>query len=381
MIELTDKQQEYWDLYQKHGDYSKAAKKAGISRQVFTRAVKAVKAKRAKAGVSDNFDLSKHVGEGYSIKGVSSLVDADGEAKIRWIKTDIDKERQLEALRVFVESLKEDIKPTKAIPLSKNKKWNSDLINTYVITDYHLGMVAWPEETGDDWNMDIAEDTLVKWFSAAIAASPTAESAIFLELGDFAHYDGINAVTPMSGHLLDTDTRFQKLIRVMIRVTRKIISMLLAKYKHVTYIAAEGNHDLSSSMWMRELFHSFYENEKRLTVDRSPDPYYAYEHGKTLICAHHGHLRNFKGISETMAAKFREPFGRTKHSFIHMGHYHHIKVEENNLFVVEQHRTLSGKDAYSSRHGHDSGRDAQVITYHKKFGDVGRLKISYEMLQ
>ena len=60
---------------------------------------------------------------------------------------------------------------------------------------------------------------------------------------------------------------------------------------------------------------------------------------------------------------------------------HHIKVEENNLFVVEQHRTLSGKDAYSSRHGHDSGRDAQVITYHKKFGDVGRLKISYEMLQ
>ena len=379
---LTDRQNEVWEKYKVFDSNArKTAKALGVTRQTIQNTIKAIKVKRAKMGITEHMDVSPHVGDGYAIKGVSTLVGEDGNAKLRWVKTDQDKESQIAAMRAVVDAMKGEIKPVKAVPLNKKTNRNKDLLNLYVITDYHIGMVAWPEETGDDWNMKIAENTLVKWFAAAIKQSPQAESAVFLELGDFAHYDGINPVTPMSGHLLDTDTRFQKLVRVMIRVTRKVISMLLEKYNHVTYIAAEGNHDISSSMWMRELFSAFYDDEPRITVDTSPDPYYAVEHGKTLICAHHGHLKNFKGVSEAMASKFRKEFGRTEHAFIHTGHYHHIKTEENTMFVVQQHRTLSGKDAYSSRGGYASGRDAQVISYHKEFGEVGTIRISYDMLQ
>ena len=51
-------------------------------------------------------------------------------------------------------------------------------MNCYVITDYHLGALSWGEETGADWDLKIAEDTLVAWFSRAIEQSPAAETAL-----------------------------------------------------------------------------------------------------------------------------------------------------------------------------------------------------------
>ena len=241
-------------------------------------------------------------------------------------------------------------------------------------------MLAWHEETGDDWDTDIAEKMLVDWFAEAIARSPDSRIGVFAQLGDFLHWDGMDAVTPASKHLLDADTRFQKLVRVAIRVIRRTIAMLLSKHEIVHIIMAEGNHDPASSIWLRELFKALDENDPRITVDLSPDPYYCYEFGQTSLFFHHGHKKKPMAVSDVFAAKFRNVFGRTKHSYAHMGHMHHIDLKENNLMLVEQHRTLSGSDAYASRGGWISGRDAQVITYHSKYGEVGRNRINSQML-
>jgi hypothetical protein len=49
--------------------------------------------------------------------------------------------------------------------------------------------------------------------------------------------------------------------------------------------------------------------------------------------------------------------------------------------VVEQHRTLAASDAYASRGGWMSGRDAQVITYHATHGEVGRIVVNSRMCE
>ena len=377
---LTDRQNEIWEKFIECDRSMRATAKAlGVKRQTIQNTIKAVKVKRAKMGITEHMDVSKHVGDGYAIKGVSTLVGEDGNAKLRWVKTDQDKEAQLAAMRAVVDAMKDEIKPVKRVKPGKTQR-SDKLLNLYTITDYHLGMLAWKEETGDAWDTEIAEETLVKWFEQAISQSPDSERAVFCQLGDFMHWDGFDAVTPMSGHLLDADTRFQKLVRVAIRVLRRVIQMLLVKHQHVDVIMAEGNHDMSSSIWLRELFHTLYENEPRITIDTSPDPYYCVEHGACSLFFHHGHKKNFKMISDVFAAKFREVFGRTKHSFAHMGHLHHAKLEENNLMVVEQHRTLSGKDAYASRGGYIAGRDAKVITYHTEHGEVSRVTIGYDIV-
>ena len=240
-------------------------------------------------------------------------------------------------------------------------------------------MMSWAEETGADWDLKIAEDTLVRFFEIAMAKSPDAENCIFAQIGDFLHWDGLDAVTPASKHVLDADTRFTKLVRVAIRVIRKIIKMLLTKYKKVTLIMAEGNHDPASSVWLREVFNTFYEDEPRLYVDVNPDPYYCVTFGKVCLFYHHGHKRNFKNIDTAFVGKFKKEFGLSEYVYGHVGHLHHERVE-NNLMILEQHRTLAAKDAYASRGGYLSGRDSKVITYHKQFGEVGRSIININMI-
>ena len=332
-----------------------------------------------RAGTAPEFGLIDSAAAGTFMGKVTVHRNAAGEVVNTWARYHPDDEKRMVALLAAVEAMGEKLPREKA--RAAPAKTAADLCNVYVLTDFHLGMLAWHEETGADWDTDIAERMLVDWFSAAIAQAPPSEFAVFAQLGDFLHWDGMDAVTPASKHLLDADTRFQKLVRVAIRAVRRVIGMLLAKHQRVHVLMAEGNHDPASSIWLREWLHATFEDEPRITVDRSPDPYYCVEHGLTALFFHHGHKRKPSNIDTVFAAKFREVFGRTKHAYAHMGHMHHIDMKETNLMVVEQHRTLAAPDAYASRGGWMSGRDAVVVTYSKQHGEVSRCRVSSKMIE
>lgn len=332
-----------------------------------------------RAGTAPEFGLIDSAAAGTFMGKVTVHRNAAGEVVNTWARYHPDDEKRMVALLAAVEAMGEKLPREKA--RAAPAKTAADLCNVYVLTDFHLGMLAWHEETGADWDTDIAERMLVDWFSAAIAQAPASEFAVFAQLGDFLHWDGMDAVTPASKHLLDADTRFQKLVRVAIRAVRRVIGMLLAKHQRVHVLMAEGNHDPASSIWLREWLHATFEDEPRITVDRSPDPYYCVEHGETALFFHHGHKRKPSNIDTVFAAKFREVFGRTKHAYAHMGHMHHIDMKETNLMVVEQHRTLAAPDAYASRGGWMSGRDAVVVTYSKQHGEVSRCRVSSKMIE
>jgi predicted DNA-binding protein YlxM (UPF0122 family) len=376
---LTSKQHEYLTIYNQHGEsYAEAARVIGCSTQNVHATIKAAKLKLARSGIEQG--IEEHVPLGYTLKGTSTLIDKDGNTKLQWVKTNQDAEAQMEAMKAVVEAMKEDIPRAPACDYIDVDQSN-DLCNMYVITDYHLGALCWGEETGADWDTEIAEEILINWFESAIARAPDCATGIFAQLGDFLHWDGIEGVTPTSGHVLDADTRYQKLIRVAIRVVRQVIDMLLYKHEVVHVVMAEGNHDIAGSMWLSELFAELYADEPRVHVDTRPDPYYCFEFGKTSLFFHHGHKKKMTNITDVFVAKFREVFGRTKHSYGHMGHLHHNVTIENNLMTMEQHRTLAAPDAHASRGGWMSGRDSKVITYHREYGEVSRLTVNYDMLK
>ena len=314
-----------------------------------------------------------------SITGKSTLRDGNGKTIIEWTKTNIKEEEKLRVLKEVIKTLKEDITPT--IPIDKPKLFKGNkLCNQYTLTDFHFGMMSWAAETGGNWDMKIAEDTLTNFFKISIKQSPDANEAIFAQIGDFLHWDGLDAVTPAHRNILDADTRFAKLVRVVIKVIRRVIKMLLEKYQKVTLIMAEGNHDPASSVWLREMLASFYENESRLIIDTNPDPYYCIVWGENCLFYHHGHKRNVANIDTVFVSKFKKEYGSAKYVYAHLGHKHHDQVRETNLMLVEQHRTLASKDAHASRGGWGSDRDSKVITYHKNYGEVARLTININML-
>ena len=376
----TERQKEIIDAFIEHGSQRKAAKALNVCAGTIQGALTSVKKRAALHGYSPEHNMLRIVPEPFIVKGHSTLYDADGKPKLQWVKTSLDQQKLQEMAQAILVGMKDEIPKVKPCNPPTDSISNQ-ILNCYVITDYHFGMLSWKEETGADWDLKIGEETIIKWFAQAIQQSPNAYQAVFAQLSDFLHFDGMDAVTPASKHLLDVDTRFAKVVRSAIRILRTVINMLLQKHQQVHIIMADANHDPVSQIWLREWFSAMYENEPRITVDTSPSPYNAYEFGKTALFFHHGHKRKVANVSEVFASQFREMFGRTKYAYAHMGHLHSIDVKENNLMVVEQHRTLAAPDAYSARGGWLSGRDAKVITYHRQFGEVSRLTINSDMLK
>lgn len=376
---ITETERDIVSDYEETKSKGQTAKNLGKDRRQVARTVNRVQDRASLQGYAPDSDMVHTAPDTHFVKGTSTLYK-DGEVSLQWVKTDKKSEDQFKAMSEAASALFENIKP-RNMSLYK-PDGNSDLINTFVLTDYHMGMMAWHEETNaEDWDMDIAEETLTKWFEQSIIQSPNAETAVLAQLGDFNHWDGMDAVTPSHGHVLDADTRFQKLVRVAIRCFVKIVDMLLQTHKKVHIIHATGNHDLASSVWLRELFSQYYKNEPRVTVDDSADCYYCYEHGLTSLFFHHGHRRKPGNISSVFAGKFRDVFGRTKFSYGHMGHLHSKDVKEDNLMIIEQHQTLAAPDAYAAAGGWLSQRSAQCITYHKEYGEVSRIRITPDMLK
>ena len=378
---VSDQEKEYVNAVLSTGSLKSAAAQVGKNYNTVRNAIERVKSRAAKMGFAPEYDLNHPAPAPFLVKGTSTLYDEEGKPRMQWVKTGIDGAQLEQLVNDFIEASKENVPKERPIkPPSKNI--SNNCINCHIITDYHFGQYSWSEETRQgDWDVNIAEERLINWFKYAIAAAPPAEGAVLCFLGDDLHQDGMENLTPASKHILDSDSRFSKVIRLWIRVRRRINAMLLAKYSWVHVIEAEGNHNPVSSIWMREWLSALYEDEPRLTVDTSVDPYYCYEWGDTSLFFHHGHKRRPTNIDDVFVAKFREVFGRTKHSYGHMGHLHHRDVKETSLMTIEQHRTLAESDSYASRHGFISGQEAQVITYHKKHGEVSRLVVSPSLVE
>jgi hypothetical protein len=243
-------------------------------------------------------------------------------------------------------------------------------------------MLAWHKEGGEDWDLTLAEQTLTGCFAQMVNCSPEAKTCVIAQLGDYLHYDSaLSAVTPIHGHALDADGRMPKMVGVAIRILRTVIDLALQRHERVVLLLAEGNHDISSSVWLRAMFKALYEKESRLQVIDSELPYYCFQHGKTMIGWHHGHLSKNAALPLLFAAQFPQVWGGTTKRYIHCGHRHHVDIKEHNGVTVEQHPTLAARDAYAARGGWIAERQVSAITYSDKFGQVAKNTVTPEMIE
>lgn len=319
----------------------------------------------------------RSVPDGYLAKGTSTLVGADGEIKAQWIKTSIDMERQREMLLAAVEEMADALPRVK--PRKATGAYLDDLLTVYPIGDPHVGMVSWPEETGDDWNLKIAEQMHCDAMHELVRTAPKTKQALVVNLGDLYHRDGVNAETPRSRHPLDVDGRFMKMFRVGVKVMRRCIESALQKHEHVHVITAAGNHDESTAQALAVLLSEVYENEPRVTIDLSPSVFYYYRFGKVLIGVHHGHTCKLPGLAGVMATDRASDWGECKFRHWLVGHVHHQQVIEYPGVTIETFGTLAAKDAYAANGGWRSNRHMQSIVYHRGGWLVARAQVAADM--
>jgi hypothetical protein len=375
----TPRQREILEAIDRLGSARAASVELGMNIGGASETYLAVKRKAAKKGYAPEHDFTRPVPDGYVAKGVSTYYNAEGKPAGQWVKASLTHQALVDAIKEAVDGFKDEIPP--AVSTTAPVSSEEHLCNLYTFTDYHLGMLAWHKEGGSDWNISIAEKTIIAALIQMVNQSPTAHTAMVNIQGDFLHTDGKTPVTPASKHVLDADSRFPKIRRSAIRIIRSLVAICLQRHQEVYLVIAEGNHDEESAGWLADLFAVHYEDEPRVTVNDSVLPFYVFEWGSVMLGIHHGHKVKNESLPLLFAAQFPQEWGRTTRREIHCGHRHHRDEKEYNGVTVVQHPTLAARDAYAARGGWIADRAAWAITYHKKYGAVGRVMITTEMLE
>lgn len=374
---LSKQQSEIISLREQGMSFFKIAKTLGKDSSNVRRSYKRVESRAAKQGYSPSHDMTHTVPEGFTVSGVSTLYNDQGEISAQWVKSGQNKTES--AIAGLIERLDNgDLKFKKFKPVVGPKHTEKDLCSLLTITDFHIGMYSWNAETSEDWNVNISQDVFLNAVNDLLQGSPDAEIGILNQLGDFLHWDGLVPVTPTSQHILEgTDSRYPKLVDMAMSVMIEAVRLMLKKYKKVMVVQAEGNHDISGSIWLRKFIKHMFSNEPRVEVIDNEFPYYAYLHGEILIGFHHGHKQKINQLHKVFSAepRFRALWGQATNTYIHTGHYHHERVYEDAGAIAEQHPTLAARDSYATRLGLVSARGAKIITYHKKHGETHRVTV------
>lgn len=374
----TPRQLEVLLAIESEGSEHKAAKKLGITRSSVASAKRAVMRKAAKMGYSPEHGLNHPIPDGYKMRGASTLYNADGQQLLQWIKTTEDSERQAVIFQETIAALTEILPKYEAI--EKPKIEFSNLAVVFPVGDAHIGMYAWDEEAGENYDIAIAKQIHIAAIDYLVASVPACKKAIIAVLGDAFHYDGIEAITPAHRNLLDADSRYAKMVRATIKVVRYMIDLCLSKFEDVHISVSIGNHDLSSAIFLSECLFNVYEKEQRLTVDISPSHFKYWRFGKNLLGFHHGHGAKPDQLPQIMAADKAEDWGNTEYRYWMTGHVHHQSVKEFPGVMVESFRVLPPTDAYAANKGYRAGRDMKAIILHEGFGEVARHIFNPKML-
>lgn len=361
------------------GSLEKAAEFLGVSTNALRCRIERLEAKAAAAGFAPKH-VNHPVPKGYHVKGVSTLYK-DGKQVIQWVKTNKDQEDRLEALAEAIQTIADPIRG-KSEPVACPQHASQDLLAVYTMGDPHLGMLANAAETGENFDLKIAESLMFGAIDHLVAGAPWSKYALIINLGDFFHSDNSSNRTARSGHALDVDGRWSKVLQVGIRAMRRSIDRALEKHEHVTVINEIGNHDDHSAIMLSLCLQAYYENNPRVTIDTSPAKFHYYRFGNTLIGTTHGDTCPPARLAGVMLADRKKDWAETDHHFWYTGHVHNDKAKELDGDIQwESFRTLASKDPWHAGQGYRSGRDMKCDVIHITRGRIRRNIVGIEELR
>lgn len=263
------------------------------------------------------------------------------------------------------------------------KDGEEDLLAVYPWGDPHLGMLAWSKETlVADFDTNIAEFLIKQAMVDLVSRGSRTKYALLANLGDFFHADTLDNKTRRSGHTLDVDSRWMKILTVGINILVFAVNELL-KHHEIVYVVNEiGNHDDHSAFMLSQVLDAHFHNNPRVKIDMSPARFHYHVFGANLIGIHHGHSTKHDDLESIMAYDQKDFWHVTEpeNRWWLVGHIHHKKWQDYRNCHVESFRTLAPNDAWSSEAGYRSSRDMMRVILHRDFGEQHRDTVSARWL-
>lgn len=298
--------------------------------------------------------------EGHTVKGVSALLDGEGRVVQQWVKTRADGP-SVEALADAVRAAFADYTPAvEPFPL---RDVRDDILTVIPLADLHVGLLAWEDETGGNYDIHIARDVLQRAIRDLVESMPPSKHCLVLGLGDLLHFDGYEPKTERSGNVLDTDSRYPKVLREALRLVKYTIDLCLLRHGHVEVRLLAGNHDSKAALAVAMALAEGYATDERVTVDDSPAYIWIKRYGKVLLAATHGDKAKPTDMPLLMAVDAPQEWAASTRRRVFTGHLHHERVREVGGVIVETLRSPVAKDAWHSFEGYRAGRSVYGYTF------------------
>lgn len=365
------RQAEYLEAIAVNGGIRAAARTLGVSKASIQDSMRLLKKKAAIRGYSPEHDMTHTVPETHVAKGVSTYYREDGSVGAQWVKSNLRQEAYNDMVQGAIKEFLGDV-PKLPIPAGP-KNYSTDVIPWVNIGDAHIGMLAHAAEVGESFDLKIAERELCGAIGLLLEEMPMCERMVINDLGDATHYENMTATTEASGHLLDFDSRFPKMIRVYVKVMRFIIEKALTKAKFVDIIVNQGNHSRTNDFWVAELLRAVYEHDGRVHVLNNESVFIPYRMGNTFVMVHHSDKCKPTTLAHVMATDFAKDWGETEHRYVDVGHVHsHMVSKEHPGVFIESFNNLAPADRYAHDNGWRSRKSITVVLRSRTYGEIGR---------
>lgn len=371
---LTARQSEILEAYIKHGSQRKAAKALGVSKTSVHKTVRACE-KKGLVPWLENSPIPAHM------RMTNTTVHyKGGKVEQEWRRL----VPNVQEMEEFVEGLCDQASGKGKAPKRPSRKSDTgELLFELDIFDPHVGMFADELETLD------------KGYDCAIASHRMMEAtedlcsrvepfrpkkAVVCFGGDLLHSDTRSNQTEKSKHVLDVDSRYDRVSDYAETICKDVIARAAKVAEEVEIIVVEGNHDWHSCKWMARVLRAYFRNCSNITVNIQRSERKHITWGDNLLVWAHGDRikpQSWQGIISTELAR---QWGKTKWRYLRLGHIHHqksfspIQVDEQTGLIVEYLPALAATDAWHASSGFiGNQKGASGFIYHKNLGLRDRL--------
>jgi hypothetical protein len=220
--------------------------------------------------------------------------------------------------------------------------------------DAHIGMAAWGQETGEDYDLDIGMSRLYNAFQDLLDRAPQGSKILLILGNDLFHFDNLidgKGGATHRGTPQDVDSRWQKLfVRTCATVCEMIEDAL--ENHDVDVVVVPGNHDTQTSYYCGEYVSAYFRNHEGFRIDNSPSQRKYYHFGNVNLGFTHGHEEKIKDLFRLMAEECNEYWSDTHWREWHRGHVHQEECSEDGTMRIRTMPAITGRDAWHDQKGY-----------------------------
>jgi len=312
-----------------------------------------------------------------NVKSIKIWQTMKGETRYSIIPNTDEDEKSLKEIKD--ELLKELSAVPKEFPKVQYPKYKDHISKCAIevsLPDHHFGKLAHAEETGDDYNLDIAAElyinTIKELYRKVIGNNI---ERFILPIGNDMINSDNHKQTTTKGTPMHDSHRGPLVFRKAIASVIEAINFLRERAP-VDVIIVPGNHDFETTFTVGEVISAWYKDVDEVNVDNGLTSYKYYKYGKNLVGFDHGDKIKGQVLATKILKDNKENIADVEFFEWHLGHLHKEMLNEFNGVKVRHLPSLCPADAWHKFHGYDHHRCAQAHIWNRNTGYEGYVQVN-----